>query len=133
LKLPTPLSGPDTNLKALIADDDGDMRLLIATAFRRAGFEVHEAADGNELQASFVAHATARTVVVSDIGMPECGGIEATIALKKLAPLAVILLVTAFADPALVLEAHEAGAAVVLHKPLKMAALVQAARSLLAH
>ena len=129
---PTPFAVSDTRLSALVADDDGDMRLLIATAFRRAGFEVHESANGNELLASFAAHATASTVVVSDIGMPECGGIEATIALKKLAPLAVVLLVTAFADPAIVLEAREAGAAQVLHKPLDMAVLVQTARFLLA-
>ena len=40
MTLPTPFTGSDTRLKALVADDDGDMRLLIATAFRRAGFEV---------------------------------------------------------------------------------------------
>ena len=119
------------SLHALVADDDEDMRVLIAAAFRRAGFEVHEASNGMELVAAFSAHATARTVVVSDIGMPECDGIAATIAMKKLTPLALVVLVTAFADPAIVLQAREAGASQVLHKPLDMAALVQTARSLL--
>ena len=128
---PTPFVGSTTSLHALVADDDEDMRLLIAAAFRRAGFEVHEASNGTELVAAFTAHATARTVVVSDIGMPECDGIAATIAMRKLAPFARVVLVTAFADPAIVLQAREAGAAQVLHKPLDMAALVQAARSLL--
>lgn len=126
-----PNAGSDARLTVLVADDDGDTRLLIASAFRRAGFEVHEAANGHELQVAFASHATCRTVVVSDIGMPECGGIEATIALKKLAPLAVILLVTAFADPQLIHKAREAGAARVLYKPLNMNTLVQTARGLL--
>ena len=128
---PTPFAVSPASPHALVADDDEDMRLLIANAFRRAGFQVHEAANGKELLASFAAHATAHTVVVSDIGMPECDGIQATIAMRKLAPFAPIVLVTAFADPAIVLQAREAGADQILHKPLDMAALVQTARSLL--
>ena len=131
MTLPTPFAATATPLQALVADDDEDMRLLIATAFRRAGFLVHESANGKELVASFAAHATTGTVVVSDIGMPECDGIDATIALKKLAPRAVVVLVTAFADPAILVKARDAGANQVFHKPLDMAMLVQTARSLL--
>lgn len=121
-----------TSLQALVADDDDDCRLLMSSAFRRAGFEVHEASNGNELVDCFVAHATTHTVVVSDIGMPECDGIEATIAMMKLQPSARILLVTAFANPTTLMEARNAGAAQVLHKPLNFESLVQAALALLA-
>jgi CheY-like chemotaxis protein len=125
--------GPRAGFTALIADDDEDMRHLIATAFRRAGFVVHEASNGNELLDSYAEHATPSTVVVSDIGMPECGGLEATVALKRQSPFATVVLVTAFANPALLLQAHQAGAARVFSKPLNMAALVRAVRSLLVH
>jgi CheY-like chemotaxis protein len=117
--------------QVLVADDDEDARFLMSNAFRRAGFEVHEASNGNELVASFTAHATARTVVVSDIGMPECDGIAATIALRKLQPAVLVLLVTAFANPTTLSDAHNAGAAKVLNKPLNFDGLVQTALALL--
>ncbi|MCA9586167.1 MAG: response regulator [Myxococcales bacterium] len=119
------------NLKAFVADDDDDACALVANALRRAGFEVHQAHNGHELLACFKEHATARALVVSDIGMPECDGIEATIAVKKLAPQAVIVLVTAFVDQATAVVARDAGAAVVLHKPLDLRALLRTVHALL--
>ncbi len=117
--------------KALVADDDDDTRSLMAAALRRVGFEVSEFVNGHDLvmsfRASFKAHATAQTVVVSDIGMPECDGIAATIALRESDPHTPILLVTAFGDAGTVREARRAGANHVLLKPLDLSALVRAA------
>src|SRR5436190_1757044 len=104
--------------RALVADDDDDTRTLMASALRRAGFEVRESADGDELVASFAETTSMRTLVVSDIGMPKCDGIKATLALKKLSPLTPVLLVTAFGNPRTLASARDAGADVVLTKPL---------------
>ena len=123
---PNPIS-----LQALVADDDDDMRFLMSSAFRRAGFRVRESSNGNELVAAFAAHATADTVVIADIGMPECDGIAAAIAMRKLEPLARIVLVTASMDPATLANARNSGAADVLYKPLDFNHLVRTARSLL--
>lgn len=121
------------SLKAFVADDDDDACTLVANALRRGGFEVHVAHNGHELLACFMEHATERAVVVSDIGMPGCDGIAATIAVKKLAPHALIVLVTAFVDEATVLVARDAGAAVVLHKPLDLHVLLGTVHTLLTH
>ena len=115
---------------ALVADDDDDTRTLIATALRRAGFEVNESSDGAELVASFPPFALLNTLVVSDIGMPKCDGIELTRAVKKMAPTTPVLLVTAFGDPRRLTEARDAGADDVLPKPLNLVVLVQKALAL---
>src|SRR3954471_13380142 len=116
--------------RALIADDDDDMRTLMTNALRRAGFEVCESGNGDELLASF-AESTMCTLVVSDIGMPKCDGIKATLALKKLSPLTPVLLVTAFGDPQILASARDAGADAVLNKPLNFDTLVQTALALI--
>ena len=115
---------------ALVADDDDDTRILMAGALRRAGFAVSESSNGEELVASFAAFGSSQTIVVSDIGMPKCDGIEATIAVKKLAPRTPVLLVTAFGDPRRLAEAHDAGADQVMKKPLDMDDLVRSALAL---
>ncbi len=125
------VSHPTPDLQALVADDDDDVRILMSLALRRAGFEVREASNGTELVACFRAHATSRTIVVSDIGMPECNGLDATIAVKKLDPLAMVVLVTAFVSPTLLADAQRAGATLVLSKPLDFTALARTAHSLL--
>src|SRR4051794_18719214 len=65
---------------ALVAADDDDSRMLLATVFRRAGFNVIEASDGDELieRYSALSESSAPMIVVSDIGMPGCDGISAT-------------------------------------------------------
>jgi CheY-like chemotaxis protein len=115
---------------ALVADDDDDTRTLMASALRRAGFDVSESSNGEELVAMFKSLASEPALVVSDIGMPKCDGIAATIALKTLAPHLLVLLVTAFNDPFTLAAARDAGADQVLGKPLNLDALVRSALAL---
>jgi CheY-like chemotaxis protein len=112
---------------ALVADDDDDSRMLLATVLRRAGFNVIEASDGNELIARYadMSASSVPTVVVSDIGMPGCDGISATQKLRS-ESLVPIVLVTAFEDPETLQSARSAGADLVLFKPVDAASLVRA-------
>jgi two-component system chemotaxis response regulator CheY len=119
---------------AIVADDDDDWRNLVSRTLRRAGFEVVEASNGEELLAF---HRTIRTstnrriVVISDVDMPKCDGITAVIALRCVAASVPILLVTGLADESTHLRAFEAGANVVLTKPLAAQAVLDAMRKLL--
>lgn len=116
--------------RALVADDDDDTRALVARALRRAGFDVVEAANGQQLIDSFDALPSAPTIVVSDIGMPELDGIDAARVLHQKNPLMPIVLVTAFKDRLTTDSARDAGASQVLFKPLNISSLVQLAVSL---
>jgi DNA-binding NtrC family response regulator len=58
----------------LIVDDNADMRSFLRIVLERAGFEAHVAADGERALDLQRAHPV--DVLVSDIFMPECDGIE---------------------------------------------------------
>jgi DNA-binding NtrC family response regulator len=60
----------------LIAEDDAGIRDLILTTLRRRGFTVLSAVDGREAMDLIEARDVAIDVLVSDIAMPEIGGIE---------------------------------------------------------
>jgi len=120
----------DTRRRVLVADDDDDMRALLVTSLRRVGFDVIEASDGEQLLDLFKdlqADGGTRLLVVSDIDMPGCDGIEATKRLRSTAPDVPVILLTAFSDQATQRAASDAGATRVMLKPLHGAALVREA------
>ncbi len=67
--------------KILIMDDCGDFRALLRDILVEAGYEVLEAADGNEgLQ---LYHRNPVSIVIIDMLMPEKDGIETIMELRK--------------------------------------------------
>lgn len=120
----------DTRRRVLVAEDDDDMRALLVATLQRVGFEVIEASDGEQLLNLFQdlqADGGTRLLVVSDIDMPRCDGIEATRRLRSTAPDVPVILLTAFSDLATQRAASAAGATRVMLKPLPGAALVREA------
>jgi CheY-like chemotaxis protein len=119
---------------AIVADDDDDWRELVSRTLRRAGLEVVEACNGEELLAF---HRTLRTstkrrvIVISDLDMPRCDGITAITALRCIAAEIPIVLVTGLRDALTHARAFEAGANLVLTKPLAPTAVLEAVRDLL--
>jgi two-component system chemotaxis response regulator CheY len=101
----------------LIVDDDPFIRKLILTTLEDvAGFELHEAGDGEEALA--VAARTAPAIVFLDIDMPRMDGIAACAKLRE-APEArdatIVMLTAAPADQEA--PARAAGADLFLSKP----------------
>ena len=60
----------------LIAEDDDGIRELILTTLRRRGFTVLSAVDGRQAMDLIAARDLSIDVLVSDVAMPEIGGIE---------------------------------------------------------
>jgi CheY-like chemotaxis protein len=116
----------------VVADDDEDIRTLMASSFRRAGFDVAEASDGEELLESFATNMPRRVLVVSDIGMPNMDGIAAAEAVRRTSATTPVVLVTAFGDERTLRGARDAGADRVLLKPLDLSLLVRTALELMA-
>jgi CheY-like chemotaxis protein len=118
----------------LVADDDEDTRGFLAGVLRRAGLQVCEACDGEELlerYKSLQVFAADGLIVVSDVGMPGCDGILATGELRRASPTVPIVIVTAFEDAATSREAYAAGADLVLIKPVRRDTLIDAVRILM--
>jgi two-component system phosphate regulon response regulator PhoB len=129
-RLPITGAMPDTPL-LLVADDDEDILTLVELRFTRSGFDVVVARDGEE--ALRLAHEAAPDLAVLDWMMPKASGVEVVRALREdeeTASLPVLLL-TARAADADVVEGLAAGADDYLHKPFSPQELVQRVRTML--
>jgi DNA-binding NtrC family response regulator len=112
----------------LVAEDDTEMRELLAMTLRAEGYTVTECVHGAELAKNlapiFAGKVSEFDLVVSDIRMPGVTGLEVlegVCTLKKCPP---VILITAFGNP----ETHELaksyGAAAILDKPFELERLV---------
>lgn len=116
-------------LRALVVDDDDDIRLLMCRALERVGFEVRDYTDGESLIAQPAELADAH-VVVSDIGLPGLDGIDVCSSVRRYFPQLPVILVTAFRDDALERRARAAGARHIMTKPLNISVLAEQAKQL---
>src|SRR5262245_3087832 len=102
-----PLAGDETLRRpcVVLAEDDREMRMLVATTLRRAGWDVVEAVDGADLLECLAWVADSRDrgsdcVLVSDIRMPGVSGLEALERLRGNGWGGGFILITAVGDEA---------------------------------
>jgi adenylate cyclase len=117
--------------RILIVDDNETNRDILRTRLGPHGYELLEAADGEEAIAATREHHP--DLILLDVMMPKIDGIEVCRRIKADAdlPFIAIILVTAKADTKDVVAGLEAGADEYLTKPLDQAALVARVKSML--
>src|SRR4051812_28000946 len=103
-------------MKVLICEDESIIRLDLRELLERAGYEVHEARNGEEAVA--LAASTEPDVAIMDVRMPGLDGIEAARQIREVRPVPIVML-TAFGQASLVERAAEAGAFAYLTKPFR--------------
>jgi CheY-like chemotaxis protein len=112
---------PASPLTVLVADDDEDMRSLVANCLRADGHSVLEARDGSELlerlEAALDDPRSRPDVVVTDVMMPRLSGLGVLNALRRAQLHFPVILMTVLADPSVYTVARRLGALGVLHKP----------------
>lgn len=117
----------------LVVDDEEGVRGFIRRALEAAGHRIVEAADGK--QALHVFRRERPDLVITDIIMPDCDGIETIVVMKDEDPQVKILAVSGGgrAHRMDLLElAPRAGADAVLEKPFRHAQLLECVAPLLA-
>jgi CheY-like chemotaxis protein len=109
--------------KILIADDNPDLRKLLALRLKESRYDTVEAATG--LEALEQARATGPDLILMDLAMPAGNGDEAIAWLKadSLTRDIPVIVLTAFLYGTLVNRAIAAGAAEILHKPFNLKSL----------
>jgi CheY-like chemotaxis protein len=126
-----------TVCRILVAEDDVEMRSLVASVLRKGGYQVLEAESGPDLLARARwslqnGGSQARIdLVISDVRMPGCSGLEALSLLRHLGFEAPIIVVTAFGDAETHAGAARLGAKAVLDKPFDLEELRRAVRGAL--
>lgn len=127
---------PTPSPRVVVAEDQPEMRALIANMLRREGYTVVEAIDGSALLDILVDTLDNTTnpqipaLIVTDIWMPGCSGLEVLARLKRFDWSTRVIVITAFGDETAHVEARRLGASLVLDKPFDLATLRTAARTL---
>jgi CheY-like chemotaxis protein len=112
--------------RIIVADDDGEMRTLIAHALRRDGHEVVEVCDGMELLQYLATHqlevenGQAVDLLISDIRMPGRNGLDVLAGMRGADWSIPVILITAVGDAQVHAEARRLGAAAVFDKPFDL-------------
>ncbi|MBU1983480.1 response regulator, partial [bacterium] len=103
----------------LIIDDEESLHKVLGECLRARGFTVYSACDGRDGLEIFRQHDGIR-VVLTDIRIPGLDGLEVLRAIKQHDPLAQVILMTAFSDTKLAIQALRLGADDYLEKPFHL-------------
>jgi two-component system chemotaxis response regulator CheY len=110
--------------KILIADDASFMRLMLRNILEGAGYQVvGEAGNGREAIEKY--KELKPDMLISDMVMPEMGGIDVLKEVLKEFPDASILICSAIGQQALVIEAIQAGAKDYIVKPFEQSNVLE--------
>lgn len=113
--------GPARSLKILVADDEQEMRALVADTLRADGHVVQEAGDGEDVLAqlddALVDPRARPDLVLMDVRMPGLSGLGVLLALHRAQVHLPVVLMTALTDKSVDTVAKRLGAGSVLRKP----------------
>ena len=113
--------------KILVADDAPDIRELLRIVLEDTGFEVVLANNGQEAVERFDEHID---LVILDVMMPKCNGIDACEKIRAIAEVPILFLTAKSAESDLV-EGFEAGGDDYITKPFSCTELVVRIKALL--
>src|SRR5918911_1581110 len=108
--------------RILVVDDEQNARVALRTILSEEGYEIAEAADGEEALALMAGFAP--SAVLADVRMPRMDGITLLKRAREQGSDAVFVMMTAFASIESAVEAMRAGAENFLVKPLDVNAVL---------
>jgi len=101
--------------KILVADDEQNLRRVLAALLRREGHEVVQAASGLEA----IDHLADVDVVITDLRMPGADGMEVLRTATRNHPHVPVIMITAYGSVGQAVEAIKAGAFDYIEKPFE--------------
>lgn len=112
-----------TKARILLAEDDADMRAMLASTLRADGHEVVEAGDGGRMLVCvgrvYLGESDSFDLLVSDIRMPVCSGLQILEKLRLAHWHLPAIMMTAFGDDRTRAKAISLGALVIM-KPFAL-------------
>jgi two-component system response regulator AtoC len=112
--------------RVLVVDDEENIRLVLRTLLKRHGYEVETAASGEE--ALGLVDSFGPDVVITDVRMPRMGGLDLLATLKAKNHDATVIVMSAYGNLDLAIDAMKGGAYDYIQKPFKPDEVVLALR-----
>jgi two-component system response regulator AtoC len=103
--------------RVLVVDDEENLRLVLRTLLKRQGYEVETAESGE--QALALVDRFGPDVILTDVRMPKMGGLDLLATLQAKGNEATVIVMSAYGNVDLALEAIKAGAYDYVQKPFK--------------
>ena len=112
--------------RVLVVDDEENLRLVLRTLLKKHGYEVEVADSGESALAALDSFDP--DVILTDVRMPRMGGLDLLSALKAKQHPATVIVMSAYGNVDLAIEAMKAGAYDYVGKPFKPDEIVLALR-----
>src|ERR1700683_4311916 len=112
--------------RVLVVDDEENIRLVLRTLLRKQGYDVEGAESGEE--ALGLLDTFGPDVILTDVRMPKMGGLDLLATLKAKQCAATVIVMSAYGNVDLALDAMKAGAYDYVGKPFKPDEVVLALR-----
>jgi len=112
--------------RVLVVDDEENIRLVLRTLLKKHGYEVEVAEEGEGALAALESFDP--DVILTDVRMPRMGGLDLLAALKAKQHPATVIVMSAYGNVDLAIEAMKAGAYDYVSKPFKPDEIVLALR-----
>ncbi len=112
--------------RVLVVDDEDNITLVLKTLLKKHGYEVEVASDGQIALAMIDSFGP--DVILTDVRMPNLGGLDLLGALKAKQCTATVIVMSAYGNIDVALEAMKAGAYDYISKPFKPDEVVLALR-----
>ncbi|WP_437514441.1 sigma-54-dependent transcriptional regulator [Sorangium sp. So ce1099] len=103
--------------RVLVVDDEENLRLVVRTFLKRDGYEVEAVSSGEEALA--MVEKFGPDVILTDVRMPRMGGLDLLATLKAKGNEATVIVMSAYGNVDLAIEAMKAGAYDYIQKPFK--------------
>jgi two-component system response regulator AtoC len=103
--------------RILVVDDEENLRLVLRTFLKRQGYQVEVAENGE--QALAMVESFGPDLVLTDVRMPRMGGLDLLTTLKAKGNEATVIVMSAYGNVDLAIQAMQAGAYDYLQKPFK--------------
>jgi DNA-binding NtrC family response regulator len=104
--------------RILVVDDEENARIALSKILEQEGYQVSSVANGLEAL-EFLQHEKVE-VIITDLRMPEMGGLTFLRELSKHYPRSQVIMITAYGGVESYLEAIHLGAYEYIHKPVKL-------------
>lgn len=120
-----PAAGLPHSGMILVVDDEATLRVMLKDILESEGYAVVTANDGEDAQRQFERRKEDIALILSDLGMPHCDGLQLFRHVRTIAPQVPFIICTGYSNPESQSEVEKSGVNGILLKPFKVEQILE--------